>query len=105
VAGLIALAVGSQLVIANPRVETPTSLGLLLFGGPFLYLLVQTGYLWLVTHNRTWVRPAGLAALIVAGFVSVLLPAYAAITVVAAITSALVAAVLWENKRREPNQS
>lgn len=103
VAGLIALAVGSQLVIMHPRGDTPASLSLLLFGGPFLYLLVQTAYLWLVTHNRTLARPAGLAALVLGGWVSVVLPAYAAIALVATIASALVGAVSWEDRARRPS--
>jgi membrane protein implicated in regulation of membrane protease activity len=40
----------------------------------------------------------GIAALVVGGGLSVLVPAYAAIAVVAAIVSSLVAAVFWENR-------
>jgi low temperature requirement protein LtrA len=87
----------------HPRGDTPASLSLLLFGGPFLYLLVQTAYLWLVTHNRTLARPAGLAALVLGGWVSVVLPAYAAIALVATIASALVGAVSWEDRARRPS--
>jgi len=98
VAGLIALAVGCQLVILHPLADTGASLTLLLFGGPLLYLLVQTGYLWLVTHNRSSARLVGIAALVAGGGLAVLVPAYAAIAVAAAIVSALVAAVFWENR-------
>jgi membrane protein implicated in regulation of membrane protease activity len=51
-----------------------------------------------VTHNRSSARMVGIAALVVGGGLSVLVPAYAAIAVVAAIVSSLVAAVFWENR-------
>jgi hypothetical protein len=46
VAGLIAVAVGNELVIAHPHDQTSVALSLVLFGGPLLYLLSQTVYLW-----------------------------------------------------------
>ena len=52
VAGLIALAVGNELVITHPHGQVTVTLSLLLFGGPLLYLLSQTYYLWAVIGTR-----------------------------------------------------
>ena len=49
VAGLIALAVGQENVIAHPHGHGSVTLSLLLFGGPLLYLLAQAWYLHVVT--------------------------------------------------------
>ena len=46
VAGLIAVAVANQLVIVHPHDQPSRALSLVLFGGPLLYLLSQTVYLW-----------------------------------------------------------
>jgi low temperature requirement protein LtrA len=47
VAAMIVIAVGDELVIAQPFGRTDVRLALLVFGGPFLYLAVQTGQaLW-----------------------------------------------------------
>jgi low temperature requirement protein LtrA len=67
VAGLIAVAGGNELVIAHPHDQTSVALSLVLFGGPLLYLLSQTVYLWAVVGTRSWPRMAGIAALAVAG--------------------------------------
>jgi low temperature requirement protein LtrA len=94
VAGLIALAVGNQLVITHPHGETAVSLSLLLFGGPLLYLLVQTGYLWTVTRTPSYPRLEGLAALVVAGGLSRFLPPFASLGLLATLLAILVVAVL-----------
>ena len=67
VAGLIAVAVGNELVIAHPQSQVSMALSLVLFGGPLLYLLSQTVYLWAVLGTRSLPRLAALAALAVAG--------------------------------------
>jgi hypothetical protein len=67
VAGLIAVAVGNELVIAHPQSQVSVALSLVLFGGPLLYLLSQTVYLWAVLGTRSLPRLAALAALAVAG--------------------------------------
>ena len=59
VAGLIAVAVANDLVIAHPHGQTSVSLSLLLFGGPLLYLLSQTVYLWAVVATVGRHRRAG----------------------------------------------
>jgi low temperature requirement protein LtrA len=56
VAGLIAVAVANELVIAHPHGQASVALSLLWFGGPLLYLLSQTVYLWAVIGTRSLVR-------------------------------------------------
>jgi low temperature requirement protein LtrA len=75
VAGLVAVAVGNELVIAHPQRQVSMALSLVLFGGPLLYLLSQTVYLWAILGIRSLPRLAALAALAVAGGLSHLLPA------------------------------
>jgi low temperature requirement protein LtrA len=96
VAGLIAVAVGNELVIAHPHDHTSVALGLVLFGGPLLYLLSQTVYLWAVIGTRSLPRMAGIAALAVAGGLSQLLPAYAALGLVTTVLLVLVVTVIRE---------
>jgi hypothetical protein len=68
----------------------------LLFGGPLLYLLSQTVYLWAVAGRRSLPRLAGIAALVVAEALSSLLAASVALGVVAALLLALVVIVVRE---------
>ena len=96
VAGLIAVAVGNELVIAHPHDQTSVALSLVLFGGPLLYLLSQTVYLWAVIGTRSRPRMAGIAALAVAGGLSQLLPAYAALGLVTTVLLVLVVTVVRE---------
>jgi low temperature requirement protein LtrA len=99
VAGLIALAVGNELVIAHPHGDVSLSNSLLLFGGPFLYLLAQTTVLWAVARRLSSARLGGLGALVVAAGVSLLVPPFVAIVLVAAVLVLLVVTVLRENVR------
>jgi len=96
VAGLIAVAVGNELVIAHPQSHVSMAFSLVLFGGPLLYLLSQTVYLWAVLGTRSLPRLATLAALAVAGGLSELLPAYAALGLVATVLLVLVVIVVRE---------
>jgi low temperature requirement protein LtrA len=95
VAGLIAVAGANELVIAHPHGQTSVTLSLLLFGGPLLYLLSQTVYLWAVV-GRPLPRLAGIAALVVAGGLAYLLAAYAALGLVATLLLVLVVIVVRE---------
>ena len=64
-AGLIAVAVGCELVVTHPEDHGSARLGLLLFGGAFLYATTQTWYLHTTTGHRSpgrWVGCALLAA-------------------------------------------
>ena len=89
-----AVAVGNELVIAHPHDQTSVALSLVLFGGPLLYLLSQTAYLWAVLGTRSWPRVAGLTALVVAGGLSHLLPAYLALGLLTALLLILVVVVV-----------
>jgi low temperature requirement protein LtrA len=99
VAGLIAVAVGNELVIAHPHDQASVALSLVLFGGPLLYLLSQTVYLWAVIGTRSLPRLAGIAALAVAGGLSHLLPAYAALGLLVTLLLVLVVTVVRERAR------
>jgi hypothetical protein len=59
------VAVANELVIAHPRGQASITLSVLLFGGPLLYVLSQTFYLWAVIGRRSLPRLAGIAALAV----------------------------------------
>jgi low temperature requirement protein LtrA len=96
VAGLIAVSVGNELVIAHPHGEASVALSVLVFGGPLLYLLSQTVYLWAVLGTRSLPRLAGIAALVVAGGMSQLLPAYAALGLLVSLLLVLVVIVVRE---------
>jgi low temperature requirement protein LtrA len=96
VSGLIAVAVANELVIAHPHGQTSVTLSLLLFGGPLLYLLSQTVYLWAVASRRSLPRLAGIAALVLAGGLSSLLATSAALGLVAALLLVLVVIVVRE---------
>jgi low temperature requirement protein LtrA len=98
VAGLVAVAVANELVIAHPHGQASVTLSLLLFGGPLLYLLSQTVYLWAVIGIRSLPRLAGIAALLLAGGLSHLVPAYAALGLLVTLLLVLVVTVV-----REPN--
>lgn len=101
VAGLIALATGNQLVIAHPFAATSPPLILVLFGGPLLYLIAQTAYLWVVTGQPSVPRLAGVVALAVAAGASAFVPSLAAGVLVAVTLAALVSAVLWAERGRD----
>lgn len=98
VAGLIALATGNQLVIAHPFAAASPPLILVLFGGPLLYLVSQTAYLWVVTARPSVPRLAGVVGLVVAAAASAFVPAVAAGVLVAVTLAALVGAVLWAER-------
>ncbi len=101
VTGLIAVAVGNELVIAHPHGHAPVTLSMVLFGGPLLYLLSQTAYLWAVIGIRSPARLAGIAALLLAGGLSHLLalPADAALGLLAALLLVLDVIVVRERAR------
>jgi low temperature requirement protein LtrA len=102
VAGLIALAVGNELVITHPHghVSVALSLLLLLFGGPLLYLLSQTYYLWAVVGTRSSPRLAGIAALVLAGGLSSILPPYGALGLLTTLLLVLAVIVVREGDAR-----
>jgi low temperature requirement protein LtrA len=79
VAGLIALAVANEQVIAHAHGHASPALSVLLYGGPILYLVAQGWYLWAVARVLSYLRLIGSAALILAGFATSSAPPYVAL--------------------------
>jgi low temperature requirement protein LtrA len=69
-AGLICVAVATELAIADPAGKTSTATTILMFGGPALYVGVQTWYLRAVTGHRPTAGPVAIATLAVAAAIS-----------------------------------
>jgi low temperature requirement protein LtrA len=82
VAGLIAVAVANEIVIAHPYEHASFSLSLLLAGGPILFLAAQSWYLSAVLHIRSKFHLIGGAVLLLVGLVTLALPSYAALILV-----------------------
>jgi low temperature requirement protein LtrA len=90
VAGLIAVAVAYEEVIAHPLGHASTVLSLPLFGGPILFLLAQGWYLWVVPQVWPRLRLIGSAALLLIGFAATLTaPPYIALILVGASLTTL----------------
>jgi low temperature requirement protein LtrA len=83
VAGVIALAVANQEVVSRPLGGTTWPLALLLAGGPFLFLCAQGWYLWAVSAVRPRTHLVGAALFVPVGGVSLQLPPWGALTLVA----------------------
>ena len=84
VAGLIAVAVANEMVIAHPHGHASAALSLLLCGGPILFLVAQGWYSWLVLQVWSRLRLIGSAALVLVGIAALAAPSYVALILVAA---------------------
>jgi low temperature requirement protein LtrA len=82
VAGLIAVAVANQQVIAHPKENTSVALSLLLFGGPVYFVLAQCWYHKAVLRVSSRPQLAGSAVLVVLGCAALRTPAYVALILV-----------------------
>jgi len=82
VAGLIAVAVANEEVIAHPHGHTSFALSLLLGGGPILFLAAQGWYLWAVPNVRSNLHLIGEIALLLVGTITLAVPSYAALLLV-----------------------
>jgi low temperature requirement protein LtrA len=72
---LICLAVANELAIDDPRGDVTPAISLLLFGGPMLYVAVQSWYLWAATKHRSLNGPIFVIALAAgAGLATVTIP-------------------------------
>lgn len=89
VAGLIAVAVANEGVIAHPQAQPTVALSLLLFGGPVLFLLAQGWYLWTVPQVRPRLHVAGSAALVLVGVATLTAPPFVALILAGATLSTL----------------
>ncbi|MEV7663640.1 low temperature requirement protein A [Paenarthrobacter sp. NPDC089316] len=65
VAGLLAIAVGDELVIAHPAGEAEPSTNALLYGGPFLFFAAQSWYMRVAMNELPRSRPMAMMALVV----------------------------------------
>ncbi|HSF83157.1 MAG TPA: low temperature requirement protein A [Anaerolineales bacterium] len=82
VAGLIAVAVANEIVIAEPQEQVLPALSLLLGGGPILFLAAQGRYLWKILNIRSQLHWIGGVALLLVDLTTLALPAYAALILV-----------------------
>ncbi|HTN42755.1 MAG TPA: low temperature requirement protein A [Nitrospiria bacterium] len=89
VAGLIAMAVANEEVIARPHGHTSYALSLLLGGGPILFLAAQGWYLWAVPKVRSQLHLIDGGALLLVGLATLAVPPYAALILVGAGVSTL----------------
>lgn len=84
-AGLVALAVGSELVISDPLGHGSATLALLLFGGTILYLAFQAWFYRVATHRVWGQRLVACLACAVAGVAALWLPPLASLALLDAI--------------------
>ncbi|MFE6779861.1 low temperature requirement protein A [Streptomyces sp. NPDC057702] len=89
-AGLVALAVGAELAISHPTGHGDTTLGLLLFGGPVLYVITQAWWYYASTRRAWGARLLACLACAVAGVAAVHLPPLASVLILDAILVTLV---------------
>ncbi|MEV7734913.1 low temperature requirement protein A [Streptomyces sp. NPDC088921] len=96
VAGLIAVAVADERVIAHPAEHAGITTDLLLFGGPALYIGAQTWHRATLFDDLLRSRLLALSALVIGCAVTTTTPAYLAAVIAAAIVVAL---VMFEERR------
>ncbi|MFC5184913.1 low temperature requirement protein A [Actinomadura harenae] len=97
--GLVLLAVGAELLIAHPTGPGSARLGLLLFGGPILYLLTQAWWYYVSTKHAWKPRVLACAACAVAGVAARWLPPLVSILILDAILIVLSVALLHVHRR------
>jgi low temperature requirement protein LtrA len=88
-AGLVATAVGCEIVIAHPLAAASLAVGLLLGGGPLLYVATQTWYLYVTTRTKLTTRWVACVILAAAIPVAAVLPPLATLGLVAVTLAAL----------------
>jgi low temperature requirement protein LtrA len=98
-AGLIVVAVGYEMTIQRPLTPAGTAFALLLFGGPLLYVALQTWYLRALTGKFSRSRLAGVVVLIVMGAVAWALPAVVALAASSLVLGLLALRVAVESRR------
>jgi len=89
VAGLIALAVANEEVIAHPYGHISLELGLLLGVGPLIFLITQGWYLWVVPNVRSNLHFIGGIGLLILGLATQFVQPYIALILVGASLTAL----------------
>ena len=93
VAGIVAAAVGDELVIAHPTDVLPGRELAVVAGGPALYLLAHALFRLRMAGSVSWKRLAGAAGCVAAGVAGLALPALA---VAALVFGVLVAVIVAE---------
>jgi low temperature requirement protein LtrA len=88
-AGLVATAVGCETVIAHPLDAASLAAGLLLGGGPLLYVATQTWFLHVTTRTRLTTRWVACVILAAAIPIAAVLPPLATLGLVAITLAAL----------------
>lgn len=91
VAGLIAVAVADERVIAHPMGQAGPTTNLMLFGGPVLFIATQTWHGATLFDDLHWSRLLALSALVIAGMLTLAAPAYLPAIIAAATVVTLAA--------------
>jgi low temperature requirement protein LtrA len=99
VIGIIAIAVGDELAIANPHDSNTVATAVLIFGGPAIFLLAQLGFMRRATGRIPRARVAACGALAVLAIATGPLSLLAAVIA----SSAVLVAVAIADTRAEPN--
>ncbi|MFF8883598.1 low temperature requirement protein A [Streptomyces flaveolus] len=98
-AGLVALAVGAELAISHPTGHGSATLGLLLFGGPVLYVITQAWWYYTSTGQAWGARLLACLAFTVAGITAVWLPPLVSVLILDAVLIVLVAVLKRVHRR------
>lgn len=104
VAGIILFAVGIELTIADSYAGMSTSMSILLFGGPILYLISQGWYLWQITRKIPYYRIVGGLSLMVAGFLSYFTQVYLSLIVITILLTILSGLIIGSVKRKHESR-
>jgi low temperature requirement protein LtrA len=107
VAGIVASAVGDELVIAHPRDELPTEELAVVVGGPALYLLGHALFRLRLAGSVSWKRLGGALACLAVGALGPFLPALGVASLVIVVLIAVIVAehvaALRRRARGEPS--
>jgi low temperature requirement protein LtrA len=89
VAGIVVIAVGYELVIAHPLGRAVATWGVVIFGGPILFLIGRALFGYAIFGSILLARPIGAAVLAVAAFAMASLPPLAAAAAAALVLAAV----------------
>ncbi|MFF2950485.1 low temperature requirement protein A [Kitasatospora sp. NPDC057965] len=98
-AGLVALAVGAELAIAHPTGHGSTTLSLLLFGGPILYVITQAWWYYTSTGQAWGTRLLACLACALAAVPARWLPPLVSVLLLDAVLVSLVLALKPVHRR------
>jgi low temperature requirement protein LtrA len=101
VIGIIAIAVGDELAIADPGGSTSFDVSLLIFGGPAIFLLAQSAFMRVAAGRMPGSRISACAALLVLALATAPFSLAVAVTV----ASAVLVGVAVDDARAEPRSA